>query len=201
MWSWSWTPGKHSFIRSCHLNLRFPSSVYLNLTVRDLKSLWTWCRQSDISRCWTKSTSLFKGGIGTDSLLQTRFMFLSLNLPHGQRGSGKGVWHISTLVDILETPLRRRSLTLSPSNWHERFSEDPMKGYVWVMNAFSVTPTKNTFVMSSQVESQLPEVSKGITLKLQCGELDLGFFWIAVSKECPCLAPRLWKLLLHFMTT
>uniref|UniRef100_A0A3B4Y6R1 HAT C-terminal dimerisation domain-containing protein n=1 Tax=Seriola lalandi dorsalis TaxID=1841481 RepID=A0A3B4Y6R1_SERLL len=50
-------------------------------------------------------------------------------------------------------------------------------------------------------EGHLLEVSTDSTLKLQWGKLDLGSFWIAVSKEYPCLALRAVKLLLPFTTT
>lgn len=51
-------------------------------------------------------------------------------------------------------------------------------------------PTKNDVALPSYLESQLLEVATDSTLKLQWGKLDLGSFWIAVSKEYPCLALR-----------
>lgn len=50
--------------------------------------------------------------------------------------------------------------------------------------------TANDVALPSHLESQLLEVSTDSTLKLQWGKLDLGSFWIAVSKEYPSLALR-----------
>ncbi|XP_061598835.1 uncharacterized protein LOC133461871 isoform X3 [Cololabis saira] len=81
------------------------------------------------------------------------------------------------------------------------FPEDPREGHMWILDPFSVDPTANDVALPSHLESQLLEVSTDSTLKLQWGKLDLGSFWIAVSKEYPCLALRAVKQLLPFTTT
>ncbi|XP_075962096.1 SCAN domain-containing protein 3-like [Anarhichas minor] len=81
------------------------------------------------------------------------------------------------------------------------FPEDPRDGHMWILDPFSVDPTEDDVALPSYLESQLLEVSTDSTLKLQWGKLDLGSFWIAVSKEYPCLALRAVKHLLPFTTT
>ncbi|KAK9535961.1 hypothetical protein VZT92_005790 [Zoarces viviparus] len=81
------------------------------------------------------------------------------------------------------------------------FPEDPRDGHMWILDPFSVDPTEEDVALPSHLESQLLEVSTESTLKLQWGKLDLGSFWIAVSKEYPCLALRAVKHLLPFTTT
>ncbi|KAK9525202.1 hypothetical protein VZT92_017524 [Zoarces viviparus] len=61
---------------------------------------------------------------------------------------------------------------------------------MWILDPFPVDPTEEDVALPSHLESQLLEVSTDSTLKLQWGKLDLGSFWIAVSKENPCLALR-----------
>ncbi|XP_061589540.1 SCAN domain-containing protein 3-like [Cololabis saira] len=82
--------------------------------------------------------------------------------------------------------------------FEDYFPEDPREGHMWILDPFSVDLTANDVALPSHLESQLLEVSTDSTLKLQWGKLDLGSFWIAVSKEYPCLAV---KQLLPFTTT
>ncbi|XP_061600964.1 SCAN domain-containing protein 3-like [Cololabis saira] len=81
------------------------------------------------------------------------------------------------------------------------FPEDPREGHMWILDPFSVDPTANDVALPSYLESQLLEVSTDSTLKLQWGKLDLDSFWIAVSRQYPCLALRAVKQLLPFTTT
>ena len=81
------------------------------------------------------------------------------------------------------------------------FPEDSREGNMWILDPFALDPTASDVALPSHLESQLLEVSTDSTLKLQRGKLDLGSFWIAVSKEYPCLALRAVKLLLPFTTT
>lgn len=66
---------------------------------------------------------------------------------------------------------------------------------MWILDTFLVDPTANDVALPSHLDSQLLEVSTDSTLKLQWTKLDLGSFWIAVSKEYPCLARR--AVILH----
>lgn len=83
----------------------------------------------------------------------------------------------------------------------EYFPEDPREGHMWLVDPFSVDLTENDVALPSHLESQLLEVSTDSTLKGQWSKLDLGSFWIVISKEYPCLALRAVKLLLPFTTT
>jgi len=112
------------------------------------------------------------------------------------------------LSDILEnSPLVKISDLLSQHlsqlavKFDDYFPEDPREGHMWIMDPFSVDPIKNDVALPSHLESQLLEVATDSIFKLQWGKLDLGSFWIAVSKEYPCLALRAVKLLLAFTTT
>lgn len=77
---------------------------------------------------------------------------------------------------------------------------DPREGHMWVVDPFSVILTGNDVALPSHLESQLLDVSTDSTVKRQWGKLDLGSFWIVVSKEYPFLAQRAVKLL-PFTTT
>uniref|UniRef100_A0A8C1ZCR9 HAT C-terminal dimerisation domain-containing protein n=1 Tax=Cyprinus carpio TaxID=7962 RepID=A0A8C1ZCR9_CYPCA len=112
------------------------------------------------------------------------------------------------LSDILEnspqvkiSDLVSQHLSQLAVKFDDYFPEDPREGHMWIAYPFSVDPTKNYVALPSHLESQLLEVATESTLKLQWGKLDLGSFWIAVSKEYPCLALRAVKLLLAFTTT
>ncbi|KAE8280178.1 Zinc finger BED domain-containing protein 5 Transposon-derived Buster1 transposase-like protein [Larimichthys crocea] len=112
------------------------------------------------------------------------------------------------LSDILESSPQVNisdSVSQHLSQLAEKFDdyspEDPREGHMWILDPFSVDPTANDVALPSHLESQLLEVSTDSTLKLQWGKLDLGSFWVAVSKEYPCLALRAVKLLLPFTTT
>ncbi|XP_054483490.1 alpha-N-acetylgalactosaminide alpha-2,6-sialyltransferase 1-like [Anoplopoma fimbria] len=112
------------------------------------------------------------------------------------------------LSDILENSPQVKTrasvsqhLSQLAETFDEYFPEDPRNGHMWILDPFSVDPTDNDVALPSHLESQLLEVSTDSTLKLQWGELELGSFWIAVSKEYPCLALRAVKLLLPFTTT
>ncbi|XP_023813414.1 SCAN domain-containing protein 3-like [Oryzias latipes] len=112
------------------------------------------------------------------------------------------------LSDILESsPQVKISHSVSQHLSHlankfaEYFPEDPREGHMWVVDPFSVDPTENDVALPSHLESQLLEVSTDSTLKGQWGKLDLGSFWIVVSKEYPLLALRAFKVLLPFTTT
>ncbi|KAM4604703.1 SCAN domain-containing protein 3-like [Polymixia lowei] len=87
------------------------------------------------------------------------------------------------------------------NKFDEYFPEDPREGHMWVVDPFSVDPTENDVALPSHLESQLLDVSTDNTLKRQWGKVDLGSFWIVVSKEYPHLAMRAVKLLLPFTTT
>ncbi|KAK9528312.1 hypothetical protein VZT92_014781 [Zoarces viviparus] len=90
--------------------------------------------------------------------------------------------------------------TFLKKKFDDYFPEDPRDGHMWILDPFSVDPTEEDVALPSHLESQLLEVSTDSTLKLQWGKLDLGSFWIAVSKEYPCLALRAVKHL-PFTTT
>ncbi|XP_073711484.1 SCAN domain-containing protein 3-like [Misgurnus anguillicaudatus] len=112
------------------------------------------------------------------------------------------------LSDILEnspqvniSDLVSQHLSQLAEKFDDYFPEDPREGHMWIADPFSVDPTKNDVALPSHLESQLLEVATDSTLKLQWGKQDLGSFWIAVSKEYPCLALRAVKLLLPFTTT
>uniref|UniRef100_A0A8C7WPH8 HAT C-terminal dimerisation domain-containing protein n=1 Tax=Oryzias sinensis TaxID=183150 RepID=A0A8C7WPH8_9TELE len=112
------------------------------------------------------------------------------------------------LSDILESsPQVKISHSVSQhlsqlaEKFSEYFPEDPREGHMWVVDPFSVDPTENDVALSSHLESQLLEVSTDSTFKGQWGKLDLGSFWIVVSKEYPLLALRAVKVLLPFTTT
>uniref|UniRef100_A0A3P9M9N8 HAT C-terminal dimerisation domain-containing protein n=1 Tax=Oryzias latipes TaxID=8090 RepID=A0A3P9M9N8_ORYLA len=112
------------------------------------------------------------------------------------------------LSDILESsPQVKISHSVSQhlsqlaEKFAEYFPEDPREGHMWVVDPFSVDPTENDVALPSHLESQLLEVSTDSTLKGQWGKLDLGSFWIVVSKEYPLLALRAVKVLLPFTTT
>ncbi|KAE8280227.1 Zinc finger MYM-type protein 6 [Larimichthys crocea] len=112
---------------------------------------------------------------------------------------------------LLTIPLSNDTVNISDSvsqhlsqlaeKFDDYFPEDPREGHMWILDPFSVDPTANDVALPSHLESQLLEVSTDSTLKLQWGKLDLGSFWVAVSKEYPCLALRAVKLLLPFTTT
>ncbi|KAE8284595.1 Zinc finger MYM-type protein 6 [Larimichthys crocea] len=112
------------------------------------------------------------------------------------------------LSDILENSPQvnisdsvSQHLSQLAEKFDDYFPEDPREGHMWILDPFSVDPTANDVALPSHLESQLLEVSTDSTLKLQWGKLDLGSFWVAVSKEYPCLALRAVKLLLPFTTT
>uniref|UniRef100_A0A3B4YCD7 HAT C-terminal dimerisation domain-containing protein n=1 Tax=Seriola lalandi dorsalis TaxID=1841481 RepID=A0A3B4YCD7_SERLL len=128
-------------------------------------------------------------------LLQTKFKLSRGNFFCGQRGPRKRRW---TCFHFLT-----QSLSTSHSwqrNLMSTFLRIPERD-TWILDPFSVDPTGNDVALPSHLESQLLEVSTDSTLKLQWGKLDQGSFWIAVSKEYPCLALRAVKLLLPFTTT
>ncbi|KAE8287209.1 Protein FAM200A [Larimichthys crocea] len=112
---------------------------------------------------------------------------------------------------LLTIPLSNDTVNISDSvsqhlsqlaeKFDDYFPEDPREGHMWILDPFSVDPTANDVALPSHLESQLLEVSTDSTLKLQWGKLDLGSFWVAVSKEYPCLALRAVKLLFPFTTT
>ncbi|XP_077065697.1 SCAN domain-containing protein 3-like [Siphateles boraxobius] len=98
------------------------------------------------------------------------------------------------LSDILEnspqvkiSDLVSQQLSQLAVKFDDYFPEDPREGHMWSVDPFSVDPTKNDVALPSPLESQLLEVATDSTLKLQWGKLDLGYFWIAVSKKYPCL--------------
>uniref|UniRef100_A0A8C7ZPG4 Uncharacterized protein n=1 Tax=Oryzias sinensis TaxID=183150 RepID=A0A8C7ZPG4_9TELE len=112
------------------------------------------------------------------------------------------------LSDILESSPQvkishsfSQHLSQLAEKFAEYFPEDPREGHMWVVDPFSVDPTENDVALPSHLESQLLEVSTDSTLKGQWGKLDLGSFWIVVSKEYPLLALRAVKVLLPFTTT
>uniref|UniRef100_A0A665TDI7 HAT C-terminal dimerisation domain-containing protein n=1 Tax=Echeneis naucrates TaxID=173247 RepID=A0A665TDI7_ECHNA len=112
------------------------------------------------------------------------------------------------LSDILENSPQvnisdsvSQHLSQLAETFDDYFPEDPREGHMWILDPFSVDPTANDVALPSHLEFQLLEVSTDSTLKLQWGKLDLGSFWVAVSKEYPCLALRAVKLLLLFTTT
>lgn len=91
--------------------------------------------------------------------------------------------------------------SLSTSHkWQYTFLRIPERD-TRILDPFSVDPTANDVALPSHLDTQILEVPTNSTLKLQWGKLDLGSFWIAVSKEYPCLALRAMKLLLPCMTT
>ncbi|KAE8278788.1 Zinc finger MYM-type protein 6 [Larimichthys crocea] len=99
------------------------------------------------------------------------------------------------LSDILENSPQvnisdsvSQHLSQLAEKFDDYFPEDPREGHMWILDPFSVDPTANDVALPSHLESQLLEVSTDSTLKLQWGKLDLGSFWVAVSKEYSCLA-------------
>uniref|UniRef100_A0A8C6T1B5 Uncharacterized protein n=1 Tax=Neogobius melanostomus TaxID=47308 RepID=A0A8C6T1B5_9GOBI len=100
------------------------------------------------------------------------------------------------------TDLVSRHLSQLAGHFDEYFPEDPSDGHLWIVDPFSVDPTKNDVALPSELESQLLDVSTDSTFKVRYWDkLDLASFWIVVSKEYPSLALRAVKLLLPFTTT
>uniref|UniRef100_A0A8C6SPZ2 Uncharacterized protein n=1 Tax=Neogobius melanostomus TaxID=47308 RepID=A0A8C6SPZ2_9GOBI len=100
------------------------------------------------------------------------------------------------------TDLVSRHLSQLAGQFDEYFPEDPSDGHLWIVDPFSVDPTKNDVALPSELESQLLDVSTDSTFKVRYWDkLDLASFWIVVSKEYPSLALRAVKLLLPFTTT
>lgn len=102
--------------------------------------------------------------------------------------------------DILEMPPQvniNYSVSQHPQyqlaeKFGQYFFHHPRKGHL-SLDPFSVHPTANYVALPSHPESQLLEVSTDCTLKLQWGKLDVGSYWITVSKECPCQQWGLWN--------
>uniref|UniRef100_A0A672FW69 HAT C-terminal dimerisation domain-containing protein n=1 Tax=Salarias fasciatus TaxID=181472 RepID=A0A672FW69_SALFA len=110
----------------------------------------------------------------------------------GRRGPRKREWTCFHLLAVLSQ--------LS-EEFAGYFPEDPREGHMWVVDPFSVDLTENDVTLPSHLESQLLDVSTDTTLKREWGKLNLGSFWIVVSKQYPCLAQKALKLLLPFTTT
>jgi zinc finger BED domain-containing protein 5/7/8/9 len=108
---------------------------------------------------------------------------------------------LETSPEILICDLVSHHLSQLSEKFEEYFPKDLREGNMWMVDPFSVDPSKNDVALPSDLESQLLDVSTDSTLKIQWDKLDLATFWIHVSKEYPFLSLRAIKQLLRFTTT